>query len=80
MSLYDVVHSRYGNRAVWVEMLRSRMLVHGITQISLAQRSGIHPNVVSRIVKGTTPKPELETCMLLDEACDLIVAAKRESA
>lgn len=72
MSIYDLIHDRYGDPQAFVRRLRSTMLLHGITQGELARRSGYHRPHVTRWLNGGQD-PSMKAMVILDEAVEKII-------
>jgi transcriptional regulator with XRE-family HTH domain len=79
VALRDIVHSRYGNSGAWADQLRSGILLHGITQVQLAERAGIHKDHLNRLLCGRRG-PTLMMQLLLDEALEQLIEELREDA
>lgn len=71
--LYDLIWNRYGNAASFLADLNKRLIEHGISRTQLALRAEYHPSHVSNWLNGKVT-PELKTLVILDEACDQLIA------
>lgn len=71
-SMYGVVLAEIGRPDEFLEVLRRRLSVHGITHAAVAMRAGIDPSRLSRYMNRRRT-PNLETCLRLDEAADKLI-------
>lgn len=66
-AFFDEVHTRYGDRRLFVRHLRASMILHNITQGALARTSGFCPTQVNKWLSGRRT-PTMDTMVILDEA------------
>jgi transcriptional regulator with XRE-family HTH domain len=77
-SLFDQIVQRFGsdsNADRFVETMRHRMTLYGISKCKLAQASGYDVGTVRRWLNGRK-SPRLQTRIVLSEALDDLVSGK----
>ena len=57
------------------ENLKKLMEMKGMSQIDLSRKSGIHPSLLNRILKGKEHTPNMTTIQRLAEGLDVSIAA-----
>lgn len=66
----------------FVNAVRDRVKASGLTQAELAERTGIAPSNLSRLLNSTSGNPELDTLTRIADAldCDLVMLPREPSA
>lgn len=58
-----------------VQEIKKTMKLRGITQIELAEKSGIPLSTIRRIFAGITPSPRIDTMRAIEKALNLDIQA-----
>lgn len=66
----------------FVNAVRDRIAASDLTQAELAERAGIAPSNLSRLLNSTSGNPEFDTLIRIAEAldCDLVLQSRDRAA